>query len=432
VLIITLQKRPLRGLFLFLLLSEIILTNQKIKINNIEIQGNTKTLNYIIQREINHHISSPLDSIMAEEDRARIENLGIFSEVTWEVIPIDNVNAKLVYKVIESIQNIPPTILPAYDEKTGWSVVGAFLMTNWRGRNQSLSFNASFGGKDTYGIIFNDPWSFGNHVSMKIQIDKSIYKHNFLEYNIEKDIMRIDFGRWFGQFIKTKIGFSLESTEFNNEDNNNIKYNYFSIKPVFKYDTRDIYWNPKKGILWSNFYDFKKNIIQKKFINFFWKNSLSFYKELFNSNKKLILAVNTTYKFLWGDKDVTWLNYMGDSYTVRGWKLPNQNLYNSNSQKFRFGYDLIHGSLELRKEIIPKFITNYGTEFGLLGVMFIDVGIISDKYIDLNKNPKMFGSGFGIRIPIPLIHLIRIDYGWGYRNQKWNSGSLHWGILHKF
>ena len=94
-------------------------------------------------------------------------------------------------------------------------------------------------------------------------------------------------------------------------------------------------------------------------------------------------------------------------------------MYNSNSQSFRFGYDLIYGSLELRRDIIPKFVTKYGTEFGLLGVIFIDMGIISDNFYEIDGKSKMIGSGFGVRIPFPLINLIRIDYGWGYKNQKW-------------
>ena len=171
------EKRPFLGLFLFFIFSNITFTNYNFNINSIEIKGNTKTLNYIIEREIKHHIAIPLDSVIVEADIARLENLGIFSEVTYTVVPLDDINAKLVYNVIESVQKIPPTISPTYDEKTGWSIIGVFLMTNWRGRNQSLSLNASIGGKNTYGILFNDPWRFGNHVSMKMQINKSIYEH---------------------------------------------------------------------------------------------------------------------------------------------------------------------------------------------------------------------------------------------------------------
>ena len=38
----------------------------------------------------------------------------------------------------------------------------------------------------------------------------------------------------------------------------------------------------------------------------------------------------------------------------------------------------------------------------------------------------------GIRIPFPIVGVLRIDYGWGYRNDAWNSGTVHWGIGQKF
>ena len=402
-------------------------------IEKIEIKGNTKTLDYVIRREIKHETLNLLDSLVAEQDRERIENLRIFSEVTWKTIPLDSENFKLVFSVVESVQNLPPSILPTYDEKTGWSLNAGVLFTNFKGRNQSLSLNLSVGGKDTYGLIFNDPWILGDHVSLRSEIDKSIYKHNFLDYNVEKDKVRIDFGKWFGENIKTLIGFSIESIKFKNESFSNIlKSNYFSIKPVLKYDTRNIYWNPTKGILWSNIFNVNRGINQFRFMNYSWKQSLSFYHEVVKLKKKVIIAFNGTYNFFWGKKDEIWLNYLGDSFTVRGWPLISQSSYRSESNEFRFGYELLYGSVEFRKEIIPKKVTKYGTQIGLLGILFIDVGSISYNILNLNETPKIFGSGMGIRIPFPMLHVIRFDLGWGYKNGKWNKGTLHWGVSHKF
>ena len=430
-------KRSILGLFLFILITSSVSFSNSVYlpfIEKIEIKGNTKTLDYVIRREIKHEVLNLLDSLVAEQDRERIENLRIFSEVTWKTIPLDSENFKLVFFVVESIQNLPPSILPTYDEKTGWSLNAGVLFTNLKGRNQSLSFNLSVGGKDTYGLIFSDPWILGDHVSLRSEIDKSIYRHNFLDYNVEKDKVRLDFGKWFGENIKTLIGFSIESIKFKNESLSTIlKSNYLSINPVIKYDTRNIYWNPTKGILWSNLFNSNRGIINKnRFVNYSWKQSLSLYHEVVKLEKKLIITFNGTYNFFWGEKDEIWLNYLGDSFTVRGWPLISQSLYRSESNEFRFGYELLYGSVELRKEIIPKKITNYGTQIGLLGVLFIDVGSISYNILNLNETPKIIGSGMGIRIPFPMLHVIRFDLGWGYRNGKWNKGTLHWGVSHKF
>jgi hypothetical protein len=156
------------------------------------------------------------------------------------------------------------------------------------------------------------------------------------------------------------------------------------------------------------------------------------YIKLNKTGKKLVLALNGTINRKWGDKKEVWLNYFGDSYTVRGWTLPDQELYSSGQESFRFGHESVHGTVELRRDIIPKHATKIGTEFGLGVIAFLDVGLIDEDWINLQNGSPMFGSGFGIRIPMPMVDVLRIDYGWGYRNGQWNSGALHWGVQQKF
>jgi len=423
------KKGSFIGLFLFIITFQL-LNAEKALVTEIEIDGNVKTLDYILRREIQHDISVPLDSQRVEDDIRRLKNLGLFSSVNWNIIPLNSQSSKLIYSVTESIQNLPPAIVPSYDEKTGWSLIGSQLWTNWKGKNQIVALKGSIGGKYTYGITFNDPWKFGNHVSMNMQAEKLMFKHNFLGYDITRYFFKTDFGRWYGEQIKTKIGFlfNLETLE-NQIKDNNLGFNYISIIPALAYDTRDIYWAPSKGIYWSNNLNYNFDLYNYNFYNFLWKSSFSYFTELFKSNKKAIFGFNMTYSLINGKYDVPWYISIGDAYSIRGWQIPRNDLYDSKNEDFRFGYNYIHSSIEFRKEVIPKFVTDFGVESGLSYVLFIDSGLITDEGL---KQPKMYGGGIGIRIPFPVINLLRIDYGWGYRNGEWNKGSLHWGVLHKF
>ena len=97
-------KRSILGLFLFTLITSSVSFSNSVYlpyIEKIEIKGNTKTLDYVIRREIKHEALNSLDSLVAEQDRERIENLRIFSEVTWKTIPLDSKNFKLVFSVVE-------------------------------------------------------------------------------------------------------------------------------------------------------------------------------------------------------------------------------------------------------------------------------------------------------------------------------------------
>ena len=100
------------GLFLFfvLILDEIFASEFRPNIEKIEIIGLNKTKSYIIEREILHPINVKIDSSKADLDRNRIFNLGLFDNVSWRLIPLENGNATLQYLIIESINKTPPLV----------------------------------------------------------------------------------------------------------------------------------------------------------------------------------------------------------------------------------------------------------------------------------------------------------------------------------
>ena len=427
------KKRPYIGLFLLFVCISCLYSKKSDspKISAIEFKGNVRSLDYIVEREIQHPLNISLDSTIANEDRNRLENLGLFSEVFWRSIPIEDGTSILSFTLKESIQKTPPIALPNFKEDTGWSLVGFWLINNFRGRNQSLIIGGSVGGEDTYGVSFSDPWIFGNHVSLDFQIGRTIYKHRFLNRDIDVNSLKINFGKWFGNHIKSSAGFELESKIFRNEIDKD-KYFYAAPFSSIKYDTRDIFWNPGKGMQLSQFFYYSSGIDPKNIWTLLWNQSYSWFATLNKGEKKLVLAMNGSVKRKFGNKEELWLNYFGGSSTVRGWALPDASLYYSRIESFRFGHESIHASIELRYEVIPKFATSLGTELGLVFVLFSDIGTMAPSWNTIPNQIPIYGTGLGIRVPFPLISVVRVDYGWGYRNGSWNAGAIHLGVEQKF
>ena len=128
------KKRPF-GLFLFFLFLPFVKSEQfdDIVVSKIVIEGNSKTKNFILFREIQHPLHEPIDTVLIHNDRNRLENLGIFSGVMWELLPLDDRTIILNYIVKESIQKTPPTIFPTYNESKGWSLNTLWIFNNFRG-----------------------------------------------------------------------------------------------------------------------------------------------------------------------------------------------------------------------------------------------------------------------------------------------------------
>ena len=134
------KNRPLIGLFLCLIFLLSNIFGQETDsyknpvISAIDIQGLQNTKSYIIEREIQHPLNIPIDSSLVEQDRNRLENLGIFSKVTWNELPLEDGTSILNFRVIESI-SLLPIFSPVYNEEMGWFLILGTRLNNFRGRN---------------------------------------------------------------------------------------------------------------------------------------------------------------------------------------------------------------------------------------------------------------------------------------------------------
>ena len=424
------KKRP-HGLFLFLLLLPF-LKSQNLEnavVSKIIIEGNKKTKDFILLREIHHQLHEPVDTVKILNDKNRIENLGIFSGVDWELLPLDNGTLILKYIVKESIQKTPPTIFPTYNESKGWSLNALWVFNNFRGQNQLLALSGSVGGEDTYGISFKDPWILNDHISFSFNIMRNFYKNRFLNSDVELKSMRIGVGKWFKDKIKTEISLASESKIFKLEQEI-AQYKYIHAYSNIRYDTRDIFWNPRKGFLISSSFEYLRGYDFKIFHTLIWNQSLSFYKKLNNIQKNAVIALNGVIQKKFGYKDRFFQNYIGSSNTIRGWQLPDSTTYRL--EPFRIGHEYLQTSIEYRYEIIPKYVTSVGIESGLGIVCYTDAGfIIKNGYLK-HLESILLGSGIGIRIPFPIVGVLRFDFGLGAIDNKIKSKSFHFGIGQKF
>ena len=184
---------------------------------------------------------------LADLDRNRIFNLGLFDNVSWRIMPLENGNATLQYLMIESINKTPPLVFPGYEEERGWSLNGLWIINNFQGKNRTFKIEGSFGGQQRIEIYLSDPWMFGNHISLSTFLEVNSFDHLFLNRNINIKRFKMNFGKWYGEKIKVRISPTIIQKYFLNSIDT-LSYNYFSPEINLEIDTRDIFWNPKNGI----------------------------------------------------------------------------------------------------------------------------------------------------------------------------------------
>jgi outer membrane protein assembly factor BamA len=406
-------------------------------ISSIDIRGHQHTKEYVIKREIQHPLNVQLDSALAQADRARIENLGIYSMVTWQAVPLEDGSVKLRYHVFESSRFFP-MLAPSYKEDTGWSILFGGIVKNVRGRNESLTIGGLIGGVDAYGFDFNNPWIFGDHVSLSLEVGKHFSNHVFLPYERQVSTFEINIGRYFGYEKRINVGFEYEKKDFKG-DSTTIEYYYFAPQGSFAYDTRDIYTDPSKGVYVFHSAQYYK-YLDMDGGSLFWTQSYSAYASPIKGNRKTTVGANLTLNSTHGDLYKEMFMYgLGGGYSVRGWKIETRKLYEQDKQPYRFGYYSAVSSLEIRQTIIPRFAIEqpspFGpvkSELGLQAVLFIDSGVAGDNWHDLSKASPMYGVGLGVRIPAALAGIIRFDYGWSFYEGAEVESSFHFSVGQKF
>lgn len=399
-------------------------------IAKIEIRGNQLTKNYIIEREIHHPVGVPFDSTIAMMDRNRIDNLGIFSDVQFYLIPVSKGAVTLIYHVAETWRIFPLPIF-IYQEKSGWSLGGMLMIKNFRGRNEYFHLIGAGGQNSFGGIQFNNPWITGDHISLQSHFLINVFDHPFHPFKYRELDGEVTFGRYFGYHWKIWVTASLERRWIEyTDDQPDQKHNYFQSKFLLMYDTRDIYIDPTNGIMIYSEIKPDLGLDNQSPNNTVWEFQASGYKTLISGLKRWVGGVSLYVKRHFGESIPYRVYSVGGLESIRGWQVVDSLTYDE--ENYRIGLNHYFVSMEVRQTIISKRLTSIGTELGIILVEFIDVGAADDDFFPMFSKTPITGVGAGIRFYIPGNMLFRIDYGIGFYKGQWRNSVCHLGIGHKF
>ncbi|RMF10347.1 MAG: hypothetical protein D6762_01675 [Candidatus Neomarinimicrobiota bacterium] len=398
-------------------------------ISSIEVVGNEHTRDYVLYREIHHPTGAPLDSALAKEDRDRLFNLGIFADVHWRVVPEDSGQARLQYLVVESWRFLPGGI-PVYDEKTGWSFSGGLIVNNFRGRNEVLSIGGSLGGVRTFDITFSDPWILGDHVSVTAEFGKSIEDMQYLPFEKTVYYGRLSIGRYAGYTHKFFGKLEGVRARFAARVGTDRTLDWVGVTGQYQYDTRDVYKDPTRG--WNGALSLTPVFLRDETPFLIQIASLSRYTTLIPGPKPLVMGNNVSLEWIAGTEDSLWVDYLGGSNTVRGFRVPTAEMYLTRSAQERFGLVLLWTSHEFRKVVIPHRVLGANSEWGLTAVAFFDLGYAANEWSGLAWNRPLLGAGFGVRIPFPILEVLRLDWGWGLDQGRIEGPTVHFAFQQKF
>lgn len=408
-------------------------------VNLVNIQGNTRTKDHVIRREMAVLPGDVYDTVLVDVSRQRLENLNYFSQV--QTVPTDTMipGRKDLNVIVEEkrtgsfnfgagFSTIDSLVGFAEMQQTNFDLFG---WPSFVGGGQRLRIRGQYGIERADAVIsFTEPWFLGYQLSLGAEA--FFRQASFLSpyYNQANYGGAVQLRYPVTQFIATNLEYKIEGIDIYNITTNvpqitSQSGTYFrnSLNGGINFDTRDNLFLTRKGTYLA-LNGFIASItghqeVDDYGISLEGSQHFSLPWDLIFLARGQLSTVNT----LDGNGDVPIFDrlFLGGANNLRGFQFrevgPNANgvYYGGNS--------LAYGTLEMTFPIITR----------VRGAFFVDAGYVNEASWDFNGNNYNADYGFGIRLDLP-IGPIRIDYGIPFVNDGNNgsTGQIQFNIGYQF
>ncbi len=415
-------------------------------VNEIKVQGNEETQDYVIRREITLKPGQIYNFNQMQEDLRRVYNLNYFEDIgiKYEPVPNDPAKVNVVVSVKEK-QTGTFQLSAGWSNRDGPLGILSLRKDNLFGRSQSVSADLTVSRNFAAELNYFNPWIDEQHTSF----GTSLYWRNYFNYYggflEQRRGAALSFGRpMFGQDpvtaqwrqaarirvegvglmgelnnwtqpLDTVTGQPLPANQSMTDLNTTLGY-------TVTFDSRDYTLNPNTG--WFNTYSLDQYVPGLSSVRMTrLQLDVNRYTPLwFGHTLAVGWKLGTLQTPFGGSVPAYERFYSTGAYLIRGWRETADRGYLNTlgplGQTFS-GDSFTLGSIEYRFPIVNI----------LSGVVFGDTGIFWDQFSNnFGWERARSGYGLGIRVNTPLGPL-RLDYGlhrWG------EPGEIHFSIGQKF
>ena len=454
------------------------------RINKVSVKGNTKTQDHVIMRELRTKPGDLFKRSDIMRSQRELAQMQYFDPEAFDV----KIDPKPARNEVDITYIVSEKSSDQIQLQGGWGggrVVGSLGLTfnnfssrnifngsKWRplpsGDGQRLSLIARSNGAyyQNYNISFTEPWLGGKKpTSLQVSLYRSVSSNGLtddqrqeiqvtgLSLGIGKRLKKPDdyFGIYNGlNFVQYKLSNSQSFFSFRNGESNNINYNINitrnSIDQInFPRQGSNFILSLKLSPPYSMFDDvddYSSLSDQEKYewVEYYkWKFKATWFSPF---TEKLVLATKTEFGFLGayneqlgvspferfyvGGDGLSGMGYMNDGrelVALRG--------YSNNSLSPQTGATIYNKyTAELR------YALSLNPTSTMYALAFLEAGNAWEKFDNFNPFGVKRSAGIGIKIMLPMIGMMGLDYGWGLDeiigNPDANGGQFHFSIGQNF
>ena len=457
---------------------------EQARLNKISVKGNTKTQDHVIMRELRTRPGDLFKRSDIMRSQRELAQMQYFDPEAFDV-KIDPNPARNEVDVTYIVSEKSSDQIQLQGGWGGGRVVGSLGLTfnnfssrnifngsKWRplpsGDGQRLSLTARSNGAyyQNYMMSFTEPWLGGKKpTSLSVSLSKSISSNGLtgddrqeiqvsgLSIGIGKRLKNPDdyFTLYNGlNFIQYKLSNSQSFFSFRNGESNNVNYQVNLGR-----NSVDQLNFPRQGSnfllsiklsppysMFDNIDDYSSLTDQEKYkwVEYYkWKFKATWFSPF---TEKLILATKTEFGFLGNYNDQLGISpferfYVGgDGLSGMGYMNDGRELvalrgYSNNSLSPQTGATIYN---KYTAEI--RYALSLNPTSTMYALAFLEAGNAWEDFDNFNPFGIKRSVGIGVKIMLPMIGMMGLDYGWGLDeiigNPDANGGQFHFSIGQNF
>ena len=447
--------------------------NQKVKIRKIFINGNEKTIENVIRRELKIYPGDIFNRNNIIESMKSLYMLNYFEAVEPQILTISDSEIDIGMNVVEK-ETGRANFSMGYNELNGFSGGGGFEFINFLGRGLRLAidyqkglqnqinqgFNSASNNNsadyESFSISFTEPRIFDsrNSIGFSIYNMEQGARSGYSEYDTRYFGGSLTFGRQFkwpdyytaGSWqigIRTSKYYGTEEQLIGCNDVNSIYYPCdFSLDDIK--GTGDNLYAQRDGIKFTQTIS-RTNIDNAEFptdgSKLVWSSTLSggflggnenYHKHTFNFNwytpasKKIVLYQNYTFGAIKPLVEDEYINSR-TRFSMGGSGIPYGEMlrgYLDNSIGSQISYYSRGGNIMMKYSAELRFLVSSAPTIYV--ILFADAGNIWADFNNIDIFDLKRSAGIGIRLNMPMLGMIGYDIGYGFDHHD-DHANKPWG-----
>ncbi|MBN1870164.1 MAG: outer membrane protein assembly factor BamA [Candidatus Omnitrophica bacterium] len=415
-------------------------------INRINIEGNTRTRDIVIRRELRLNPGDRFDGGKLRRSRERLENLGYFEDIGFDIEDTDVSDKK------DLVVQVKETKTGSFSFGGGFSTVDKivgfieveqrnFDFTNWptfTGGGQNLKLRAETGEtRNNLLLSFVEPWIFDHPVSLGLDAFRTERdKESDVGYAYDEESVGggISLGKQFSDYVSGKVAYKYRNVTIENLDENVSSAlaaeegtNAVSVIGISATrDSTDSSFAPTRGLIVNSGADVAGTYLggDKDFYRLQVRGN---YYIPFKFDSVLELRARAGYVDAYGDSTSVPIFerfFAGGARTIRGYNERKVGPLDPNTGDPVGGEGLLTANIECTIPII---------EFIKLAAFF-DTGNVWAEVEDFGSGELKSGTGLGLRVKTP-IGPVNLDYGYPLNDEPGEderSGKFYFSVSRGF